>query len=49
MPNLDKVLNSWKHVIDSSGGQMNKEVEKHIMETIKLLEELKIKRVNSNA
>ena len=39
---LEKVLDSWKFVVTK--GQVGKQLEEHIIETIKLLEELKVKR-----
>ena len=44
MDKLEKVLNSWKHVVGTDRGSLNKQVMEHILETIKLLEELKKRR-----
>lgn len=41
---LEKVLNSWKLVVGSDTGKLSKGMIEHIIETIRLLEELKERR-----
>lgn len=41
---FEKVLNSWKHVIGHDDGKLSKEMRELILQTVVLLEELKVRR-----
>lgn len=44
MEDLEKVLSSWKHVIGHDKGKLSEGMRELILQTIRLLEELKKKR-----